>query len=195
MEKLSFEDTKEKKGLPDWLKKLRNYGLASTVALSSFLASCDNGPKERATLEDVKNHIENADFERVSPEIMKELKAKGKSFCASKKEKPDGYVSSTRTLSYSISENDSLIKVDHTDDYDFKGGFEAKFLHAEIDNKTGVIVYFNDEDHITGQVASSMYVIKKGGEIGKKNYNEGTAKAFVEKVVNDTKNIKNGDGR
>ena len=229
-EQPKFEANKEKKELPDWVKKLRTYGIASTVALTSFLASCENGPKEKANLEDIQNHIENADFEKVSPEVIKAFELKfndqvnvNNEFFNSKHPEsegtitmleryfnssvhnPDNYHLGQETKEYyDISENDSLIKIDYSNHLSFKDGFSDKENHAEIDRKTGVITYYNyseqshlgtaEENDLKGLGLLSLYVIEKGGEVNTKGqYQEGQAKAFVEKIAAEIKDMKSGD--
>lgn len=223
MEKINFEGTKEKQILPDWVKKIRNYSLASTVALTSFLASCDNGPKEKASLEDVQTHIENADFEKVSPETVKAFELKFEAndkfssehpelkkfdthrYFDTRVQEPHSQIDSKTTKTYSITETDSLLEINFSNELSYKDGFDDKNWHAEVDRKTGIITYFNyanqsafaiyEGNGLEGKGLLSLYVIEKGGEVDTKgDYQAGQGKAFVEQVAQEIKDMKDGDG-
>ncbi len=169
MEKFAPENKTEN----DRMKKLRNFATIAGLAVTSFLASCEGGPKTQATtneIENFKNKIENAEY--VSPAAIKKLKDIIKE---EKDVENDPIMEREITEFYSAQEDDSTIS------------FHAVLVgegdvDLAINKKNNMLVhlcqhYFDPDTQ--KEVADIMYVVANDGSIVQKNYDKGYAENLI----------------
>ncbi len=181
----------KKEKVVDNAKKLRDYSLVAIAAATMLLESC-SGSKERASTQDIKNHIENVDLEKVNPEYVKNLEEK----LAKNSSRPISMDRSMQIESgvtghdfYHISENDSDIVLDVHSLIDGPRVGSDVFYHVEIDKKTGVVVLYakknmGDEVVSEGGNSASM-IVNKDGKVISDNYREGDAKFQFEVAASE----------
>lgn len=172
----------KKEKVVDNAKKLRDYSLVAIAAATMLLESC-SGSKERASTQDIKNHIENIDLEKVSPEHIKDLEMKlahSSMHSISKERSVQIETGVTSHDFYHIAENDSVIILDvHSLISGPRVGSDV-FYHVEVDKETGVATLYgkknmSDEVVREGGNSASM-IVNKDGNVISDNYREGDAK-------------------
>ena len=180
--KKSHEAPKTSENSSDIVKKIKQYGIMSTAAAMLFLQSCE-GSKERATAEDLKNHIENPELEKVNSSSLQRLQQQlaanpRHNIVSVRQDKIEGDIDVHDF--YHVVENDSSIVLDvHSFIVGPKAGSDI-FYHVEVDKATGIAYLYTkqntaDEAFQKGENSATM-IVNKDGEIKSDNYREGDAK-------------------
>ncbi|MDB4984814.1 MAG: hypothetical protein JWM20_993 [Patescibacteria group bacterium] len=164
--------------------------IAALVVCTALLASC-TGSKERASAEDLKNHIENLDVEKVPMEDLRKIEDRlnfdhGQTVLS---QEGDVMLAHEDQLT-TITEDSSNVIVDVT--LNLRGpdnSFVTRVTHVEVDKATGIATLFSDgevgQDVLKSQKFHQVMVVNKDGEIVKDdNYTPGAAADYVKTVAN-----------
>lgn len=193
------------------LKKFKRIGVASAVAVSSLLVSCEGGPKKEASAQTIENHIEKQELEKISAEKIPAVEAAIKEYLA-QKQAANGYYHGRIYTAPDGSEwvihlrtpTDSTIEIDanlNSGPEKREEAFTTK-VDMEFLKSNGTVLRYTESDDIldidpnqkdNGGIAGvrseskSAYVVAEDGTIQSTHYQNGDAEKMIERVLHSTK--------
>ena len=208
---LENKELSKETAFQELMKKFRRIGIASAVAISSLLVSCEGGPKKEASAQTIENHIEKPNIEKISTEKIASVEAAMQEYLA-QKQAANGYYHGRVYIAPDGSEwvihlkspTDSTIEINANlnagpekreeafttnVDMEFLKSNGAVLRYTERDDILDIDPNKKDNGGISGvrSESKSAYIVVEDGTVQSQHYTQGDAEKMIDRVMHSTK--------